>query len=224
VANVVLIYFVFLVNKNFRVAKLLISLYKTKTTNCLIEIKDIEAHLRLGLLDLKTFALTTNYLLKRDLERAATYLLLSELLNTTSFELQYTETNKPFLKDSFGNISISHSHDKLAIILNQKENTGVDIELIREKIVTIKHKFLNESEAEVAKNNIEILTYIWAAKETLYKIYGLKGLNFKLNLSIELLVDDIFIGTIIKNNFKKCYLLKKEKIQNYCLVYALNEV
>jgi 4'-phosphopantetheinyl transferase len=41
-------------------------------------------------------------------------------------------------------ISISHSHDKLAIIVNEKEATGIDIELIRDKVLKIKHKFLSQ--------------------------------------------------------------------------------
>jgi 4'-phosphopantetheinyl transferase len=190
----------------------------------LIEIKDINSHIKLGLLDLDAFSNTTAITQKRDLEKAGTDFLLKNLLNSSDFKLLYSETNKPFLNDRNEHISISHSHDKLAIIVNQKENTGVDVELVRDKILNIKHKFLNEKEAETAKDNLEILTFIWAAKETLYKIYGTKGLDFKLHLSVELLESDTFFGNIIKDDFKKRYQLKKEKLQNYCLVYALNEV
>lgn len=190
----------------------------------MIEIRNINPHLKLGLLDLKTFSLLNNYLLKRDLEKAATKLLLASVLKKDLSELCYTLTNKPFLKDSNTHISISHSHDKLAVIFNSKENTGIDIELIRNKILNIKHKFLNEVEDEYAGEDIENLTFIWAAKETLYKIYGLKGLDFKLNLSVELSNNDTFFGTITNDNYQKRYHLKKEKIENYCLVYALNEI
>ncbi|MDX2173740.1 MAG: 4'-phosphopantetheinyl transferase superfamily protein [Bacteroidota bacterium] len=190
----------------------------------MIEIRNINPHLKLGLLDLKVFSLSNNYILKRDLEKAATKLLLSSILNDPLFELCYTPTNKPFLKDSNAHISISHSHDKLAVIFNSKENTGIDIELIRNKILNITHKFLNEVENEYAGEDLENLTFIWAAKETLYKIYGLKGLDFKLNLSVEMSNNDTLFGNITIDNYQKCYLLKKEKIQNYCLVYALNEI
>ena len=191
----------------------------------MIEIRNINEHTKIGLLDLKVFSQLNTITQKRDIEKTGAQFLLQHLLNTTDFELTYTDTKKPLLKGKNDHISISHSHDKLAIIINKNENTGIDVELIRDKVLAIKHKFLNENEAHFAKEGVEILTYIWAAKETLYKIYGLKGLDFKLHLSVEINnEDDTFLGTIITNDLKKTYLLKKEKIQNHCLVYALNEI
>ncbi len=191
----------------------------------MIEIKNIEPHIKLGILDLKVFSLQNSYYLKRDVEKAGTIFLLTNLLETDNFKIEYTLTNKPFLKGRNEHISISHSYDKLAIILNNNENTGVDVELIRDKILAIKHKFLNENETNFANNNVEQLTYIWAAKETLYKIYGIKGLDFKLHLSVEINENKgICYGNIIKDDFKKRYVLKKEKLENYCLVYALHEL
>lgn len=190
----------------------------------MIEIRDINPHIRLGLMDLKDFSQSNPALPKREVERAGTRLLLSRILNDTHFILNYTPTNKPFLSNHSGHISISHSHDKLAIILNSKQNTGIDIELIREKVISVKHKFLNTKEALVAGDDPETLIYFWAAKETLYKIYGLKGLDFALNLSVDLCGQDEMKGKIDFNGIKKIYRLKKEKINNYCLVYSLNEI
>lgn len=190
----------------------------------LIEVKDIKPHLKLGILDLEAFSTINSLVNKRDLEKAGTVFLLKNLLNTVNFKLDYSPTNKPFLKGRNEHISISHSYNKLVIIINEFENTGVDVELMRDKILNIKLKFLNNSEQMLIDDNIETLTYIWAAKEVLYKIYGLKGLDYKNNLSIEINNKATFLGHIIIENSKKSYLLKKEKIQNYCLVYALNEV
>jgi len=191
----------------------------------LIKIRNIAPHIKLGLLDLTAFSQKNAIIQKRDLEKVGTAYLLQHLLSTNTFEVLYTQTNKPYLKDRNEHISISHSHDVLAIIINEKENTGVDVELVRDKILAIKHKFLNENETKFAKDNVEILTYIWAAKETLYKIYGLKGLDFKLHLSVDMNNEgDTFYGTIQKEDLKKRYKLKKEKLENYCLVYAINEL
>lgn len=191
----------------------------------MVEIRDINPHLKLGILDLEGFGQSKSIYQKRNLEKAGAQFLLAILLKTDAFELEYAPTNKPYLKNRNEHISISHSHNKLAIVLNTKQNTGVDIELVREKILNIKHKFLNDAESAFAKDNIETLTFIWAAKETLYKIYGLKGLDFKLHLSIEINnKTNTFFGTIQQHTFTKRYQLQKEKLQNYCLVYALDEV
>ncbi len=191
----------------------------------MVEIRDINPHLKLGILDLEGFSQSKSIYQKRDLEKAGAKFLLAILLKTDDFELEYTPANKPYLKNRTEHISISHSHNKLAIVLNTKQNTGVDIELVREKILNIKRKFLNDTESAFAKDNIETLTFIWAAKETLYKIYGLKGLDFKLHLSIEINnKTNTFFGTIQQHTFTKRYQLQKEKLQNYCLVYALDEI
>ena len=191
----------------------------------MIKIRNIAPNIKLGLLDLTAFSQKNAIIQKRDLEKAGTVFLLQHLLSTNTFEVLYTQTNKPFLQNRNEHISISHSHDILAIIINEKENTGIDVELVRDKILAIRHKFLNENETKFAKDNVEILTFIWAAKETLYKIYGLKGLDFKLHLSVDMNNEgDTFYGTIQKEDLKKTYKLKKEKLENYCLVYALNEL
>ncbi len=84
------------------------------------EIRDISAHQRLGLLD--------------------------QLLRGESYELKYTEHNKPFLKGRREKISISHSHDMLAVMCDTRAETGVDVELLRDKELRIRHKFLTSSE------------------------------------------------------------------------------
>src|SRR5690606_3017475 len=136
-------------------------------------------------------------------------------------ELAYTNTNKPFLKNRNEHISISHSHAKLAIIVNRQEPTGIDIELIRDKVKSIQNKFLNENEITFANNNVETLVTLWAAKETLYKIYGLEEMEFKEHLFVEPYHSSSIIGRIEMKDFRKRYALMKEKIDEYILVYMI---
>lgn len=145
-------------------------------------------------------------------------------MSDESIELAYTETNKPFLKNRNEHISISHSHAKLAIIVNKQESTGIDIELIRDKVKSVQDKFLNEQEIAFAGNDIEKLITLWAAKETLYKIYGLREIEFKQHLFIEPFHSNTIAGKIALNDFTKKYELVKEKIEDYILVYSLNEI
>jgi len=189
-----------------------------------LEIRKISDSISIGLLDLKAFSASESILLKREQEKAGTRFLLKNLLKTALFELAYTKENKPFLKGRAEHISISHSHDKLAIIVNTTENTGIDIEQIREKVLNVQHKFLNESELRFAGGDIDKLITLWAAKEALYKVYGLKEIEFIQNLFIEEYTGPEMTGRIELKDLKKEYRLVHEKIDGYKLVYVLHEL
>jgi 4'-phosphopantetheinyl transferase len=190
----------------------------------LTEIRHINPHVSLGLLDLREFSEKNGIYVKRELERAGTRFLIENLLNDPTVKLSYNEHNKPYLDQRPEHISISHSHDKLAIIINTKEHTGVDIELVRDKVKHIQHKFLNADEQHFADNDIGKLITLWAAKEALYKIYGLREVEFSKHLRIENFKNGQIFGNIELENFKKRYELVTELIDNYRLVYVLHEV
>lgn len=190
----------------------------------MLQIRTIEAHLRLGILDLRQFSNLLKVPTKRDLERSGTRLLLSRMISASADCLYYDLMGKPFLKARAEHISISHSHDYLGILLNDKQNTGLDIELIRDKVLNIQQKFLSPAELTFANNDVERLVTMWAAKEALYKIYGLKEIEFKTNIFLNEFSGDEIIGTIKTNNFEKRFLLKQETFDNYKLVYASHEL
>jgi len=192
----------------------------------MFKIDRINDSIRIGSLDLAVFAEKQNIKINRDIERAGTSFLLDKLFIEGNAELQYTETNKPYLKDERTHISISHSYDKLVIITNDKESTGIDIELIRDKVKNIQNKFLSREELNFASNNTEKLIRMWAAKEAIYKAYGLRNADFKENIFIEKFdeKESNFYGRIDLPGFKKKYLLIGDKIENYIQVYILNEV
>lgn len=159
-------------------------------------------------------------------------ILTEQLLREKNIRIIYDEHNKPFLKDSDKHISISHSHNLLAVILDEYE-TGIDIELIKPKILRIKEKFMSDAELQsVQKENFaEQLTVYWCAKESLYKLYGKKELAFKENLFVE----PFFYsekGTIrgwIKNHtVKRTFVLQYQTLKcgedSYMLAYVMNEV
>ncbi len=183
----------------------------------------INEFISIGILDLKVFSAEQITLNKRELERAGTQFVLKYLLHSQAFELCYTLQNKPFLNNRTEHISISHSHDKLVVIINTRKSTGIDIELIRDKVQAIKHKFLNENEIVMANNDVAALITMWAAKEAMYKAYGLKEVDFKQHLFINDLNDGFIYGKIQKDGFLKNYTLVRKRIENYMMVYVLNE-
>jgi len=67
---------------------------------------------------------------------------------------------------------------------------------------------------------------IWGAKETMYKIYGKKGVDFKENMSIEpfqYLEKGQIIGRIQMENYGKEMEIHYEKISNCMLTWGLLE-
>lgn len=179
----------------------------------------------MGILNLKTFAGSKGLQNKRDIETQGKLFLAHYLLDTCTIE--YDEKGKPFLKDDTRHISLTHSHDKLALIVNEQEATGIDIELIRDKVQNIKHKFLSAPDLLETENDPEKMIIYWAAKETLYKIYGLKEVDFIKHLFVDPFIKNnsgTIIGHINLENFSASYELFYKLIDNYVLVYALKKL
>ncbi|RSC92581.1 4'-phosphopantetheinyl transferase family protein [Tenacibaculum singaporense] len=105
----------------------------------------------------------------------------------TDEDLLYDGYGKPHLKDGKF-ISITHSFTFSAIIISDTQPVGIDIEMQRDKIVKIAHKFTPIEEYKSIANHdalVSKLTIVWGAKESLYKIYGKKKLLFLENIYIE---------------------------------------
>lgn len=92
---------------------------------------------------------------------------------------------KPHLQGNDAQLSLSHCFPVAGAIINKEQATGIDIELPQQKMLKVGDRYCNEKEWKFAKKDVDMLTIIWAAKETLYKIHGKKKLIFKENLGIE---------------------------------------
>ena len=192
----------------------------------MIEVFNIKEGLFFGLLNLNNFATENNLTAKRDIETQGKNYLINKLLDE-AVEIKYDDKGKPYLAEDSRHISISHSHDKLAIIVNEKESTGIDIELIRDKVLKIKHKFLSTTELKDANDDVDKLLIYWAAKETLYKIYGLKEVDFIEHLFVKPFTKHNFgtiIGKITLPNVNETFHLNYQLLDDYVLVYALNKI
>jgi phosphopantetheinyl transferase (holo-ACP synthase) len=192
----------------------------------LVEIREINKTIRLGLLHLPDYAVFTGISGKRELEKNGAVYLLEKMFNKAC-ELNYSEEGKPSIKNSDCHISISHSHDKLVILSNNASYTGVDIELIRDKVIKIKDKFLSEPELTTVQDNVEKLIIYWAAKEALYKLYGKKEVEFARHLYVhpfDLSSSGEITGEIRLETFQKKFRLHYEKLGEYMLVYILEEL
>lgn len=105
---------------------------------------------------------------KRAKERLAVRVLLKKLLGKEVL-VSYKDTGKPFLANSY-HISISHTHNYVAVSLCKDRDTGIDIEKISDKIHRIKSRFITDSEYINTDNETLHLLLHWSAKEAAYKI------------------------------------------------------
>jgi 4'-phosphopantetheinyl transferase len=191
----------------------------------LVGIRRISENLSVGVLDLKTFTSVNPCDGKREAEKKGARFLLGSMLNDTSVEISYTSINKPILEGRKEHISISHSHDRLAIAVNTAEATGVDIELVRDKVQRITHKFMSDQELSYTGNDIGKLITWWAAKESLYKAGGERAVDFKTDIAVEPVAEHLLKGTIRLKKESRDYLLFHKLVDDqYILVFTLHEI
>lgn len=136
---------------------------------------------------------------------------------------------KPYLENSRFQISISHSHYKVAVIAAPLA-VGVDIQKFVPKIERLAHKYMRSDELESleAATRLEHLHVYWGAKESLYKAYGRRSLDLKEHIRIEPFSYNSetgqFHGTVVKEDYRAHYQLWYEKIGEFMLVYAIEVI
>lgn len=151
---------------------------------------------------------------KRKLEYVCTRLLLKEF--ESNLKISYNKYGAPILNNKKC-ISISHSNNFAAIIISDKK-VGIDIEKISKKPLKIADKFISEKDNISMDTNDTCLA--WSAKEAIYKLYEIGGLDFKNDILIQKINKE---KKIIRTKFKnKTLFLNYQKINNHFLVYVCN--
>ena len=124
----------------------------------------------------------------RRLEWIASRLLIKQLAQAQQIkqlEILKDAFGKPHLTGASASISLSHSFPYAAAIINCQKEVGIDIEHAREKLLRVRHKFLNEEELSFAGDHLQKLCIYWTAKEAIYKMYGRRGLIFQENILVK---------------------------------------
>jgi 4'-phosphopantetheinyl transferase len=155
--------------------------------------------------------------------RVLLYKLLSEL-TPEPLQLQRDENGKPYFLDSVIKVSITHCPAFVAVLLSDRFEVGIDIELISDKALRIADRFLSKDELEFTAGKPEETCLYWSAKETLYKVYSRKKLILKENLIIcpgsEL---NVLNGQIRTENFNKLYQIHYDRVQSHVLTYCIDK-
>jgi len=147
-------------------------------------------------------------------------------LHPESGDVCYDQHGKPHFLTGNDYLSISHSHEMVAISVNRKKSTGIDIQLISDKVIRIKGKFLSEAEQLIAGNDALELCCYWSCKEALFKVYGKKDGFLKSNFIIDQLNFNQHSGSAsgliqIHGNTSE-HRLKLIRIENYIMAYVVN--
>jgi 4'-phosphopantetheinyl transferase len=127
---------------------------------------------------------------------------------------------KPYLVNSSWQMSITHSRKLMGVVLHPKKAVGVDIERPQSKMWKILPRLFSKQEIVYIGDNLERMSVYWSAKEALYKLYGKRGTDFRENLLIHSLEDELF-GEISMPDHQKKHQLFHEKIDEYLVVWAI---
>lgn len=151
--------------------------------------------------------------------------MLMQEIGYSDFDLYYDTDGKPHLKDGM-NISITHSYAFSAIIVSSRE-IGIDMEMQREKIITIANKFIEPEFAYLDPLHLSLymqkLMVIWGVKEAVYKMMSRSGLSFKQNIYVFPFELDAKAGTtsVKFEDIDETFPFYFEEIEDFILVYCL---
>ena len=162
---------------------------------------------------------------KRTLHWLATRVLLRYLLRTDNYISCPSDQNgKPYLPDYPYEISLTHSYDYAGVLMSSAGPCGLDLEIVKDKVLRIKEKFLSEEELSfIQPENIEQLYACWCAKEAVYKLQGNKGVSFLGNMRIlpfTYAPQGVMTLELTKEDTVTSFQVYYEKFQEYMLGYV----
>lgn len=164
---------------------------------------------------------------KRTLHWMATRVLLRYLLQTDDYINCPSDANgKPYLPDYPYKISLTHSYDYAGVMLSTTGECGMDMEIVKDKVLRIKEKFLKPHELSFiqSENEIEQLYACWCAKEAVYKLQGNRGVSFLEDMSIKPFAykaQGIMTLELTKANQVATFQVYYEKFNDYMLGYVV---
>ncbi len=151
--------------------------------------------------------------------------MIKEILHTDNVFLVKDTFGKPFIEGSNKHISISHSHEYAAVMISPF-SCGIDVHKLETRIEQIAPKFINTEEWLTISNPNEKLNKIhlfWSAKESLYKYYGRKQLDFKAHMQIapfDLQNSGMLHASIQKDDYLKNLNVFYQFEENYVFTYT----
>ena len=172
----------------------------------------------------------------RKLEWLAVRALLKEMLGEEC-EIGYTNSGKPYLKDSDWNVSISHTKGYVTVALSLTDTIGIDIEQYSDRVRKVSKRFIREDEMvsiqdarlqtsllEGRENEVYAMLLHWSAKESIFKIMEQIDVDFLQNLHVypfTLSQTGSFIGKEYGSPERKEFRIQYMLHPDFVLTYAI---
>ena len=117
----------------------------------------------------------------------------------------------------------------VAVLVSGETEVGVDIQRQTSKLERIAHKFMsnqekNEYDKVPEADQLYYLSILWGAKESMFKLYGKGGLDFRENLLVnafDVKSQGDFTGMVRKAETMIDIDGVYAKLDNFVLVYVL---
>ena len=121
-------------------------------------------------------------------QRLAVRALLNELFGE-KVSLAHHDNGKPYIENDSINISISHTEKYVAVILDQNDEVGIDIESLDRDFSAVEKRALSEDEIDdldddKMEKNFQLAIY-WCAKEAIFKKISKYNVDFAEQIEIE---------------------------------------
>lgn len=160
---------------------------------------------------------------KRRVEYLSVRVMLQQLLDS-AVTVGYEPSGRPFLENAPYRVSISHTKDHAAVILHPNRSVAIDIEQRAPKVMRLQHKFMNEPELAVM-DEADALGYTliaWSAKESLFKVIGREGVDFKQHLLLQPYKADAsgsFVGAYQDEDAREEYIVYYRNTPHFVLTW-----
>ncbi|MCL2097986.1 MAG: 4'-phosphopantetheinyl transferase superfamily protein [Bacteroidales bacterium] len=161
---------------------------------------------------------------QRRLERLAVMALLSSMIKSKVC-LRHHDNGRPYLDNSKANISITHSKGFAAVIYNENEAVGIDMESLSRDFSAVERKALSDKERAYLSDecrNLQ-LCMLWCAKEAIYKCVSEEGIDFAQQIFIEEFTPKTkgILTALYTNNDRSVtkFKLRYQTIDDHILVY-----
>lgn len=165
---------------------------------------------------------------KRRIEKAASDYLLRRYLDDPEVFLLNDDAGKPFCTQFKGDISLTHSKNKVAIQFSKSFICGIDIQIIEERIKRLASKFLNNNEllfinSTPENEQAELITKCWCIKEVVYKTLGAGFHDYHEGFRIRpfTIKDEIIICDIETEGIADSYKIKISRLGDFALAYRI---
>ena len=130
--------------------------------------------------------------------------ILSEL-SIDDRDMKYKESGRPYVIGG-QNISLSHSDTFAAVILSDNV-VGIDIEIMNDRILKIKDKFLETELNYPEKLEVATALIYWNIKESIFKAVHKEGVDFKKNILV--------LPLNMKKNTTKSWFIDNDEIYSF---------